>query len=114
MAGWGGKRSGSGRKRSWARTTEIGKRVARMALESNGEYQAPLDFLITVMQDATQPLEMRVDCAKAAAPYVHAKLQSIDITSEEDRRMVIEFVDFRAAPSTTAQVISQSSYVKAV
>lgn len=34
----------------------------------------PLDFLLTVMNDAESPIGTRIDCAKAAAPYVHKKM----------------------------------------
>jgi len=39
--------------------------------------QAPLDYLLTVMRNTTLKIAVRVDAAKAAAPYVHSRLQSI-------------------------------------
>jgi uncharacterized protein YggE len=38
----------------------------------------PLDYLLSVTRDENQPHPVRVDAAKAAAPYVHPKLQPVD------------------------------------
>jgi hypothetical protein len=38
----------------------------------------PLDFMLKIMWDHHQTKELRFEAAKAAAPYVHAKLASID------------------------------------
>jgi hypothetical protein len=52
------------------------------AVEASGE--TPLDFLLRHMRgnpDGSGPdLTTRLDCAKAAAPYVHAKLAAVDAT----------------------------------
>jgi len=96
MAGWGGKRVKAGRPYSGAKTDTIAKLLRKRAAEDpEGKLtELPLDFLIRVMRDNDQPIGLRVDCAKSAAPYVHAKLQSIDIHSEEDRTLKIEFLNF--------------------
>jgi hypothetical protein len=95
MPGWGGKRTRAGRPPSVYKTSEMAERLRIRALESpNGFAETPLDYLIRVMRDENQPTLLRVDCAKAAAPFVHAKLSSIDVKSEDDRTVRIEFVDF--------------------
>jgi hypothetical protein len=38
----------------------------------------PLDFLLATMRDESKPMWLRVSCAKAAAPYVHARLAQLD------------------------------------
>ena len=40
--------------------------------------QTPLDYLISVMRDKTKSDAARTDAAKAAAPYVHARLSAIE------------------------------------
>ena len=40
----------------------------------------PLEFLKSVYQNPEEELKTRVDAAKAAAPYCHAKLQSIELS----------------------------------
>ena len=69
----GGARPGAGRKKGGHnKLTE--EAVARA--KEGGE--TPLDFLLKVMRDAGEEMARRVDAAKAAAPYVHAKLQPVD------------------------------------
>lgn len=75
----GGSRSGAGRKKGGAnRATE----EAIAQAEAGGEM--PLDFLLGIMRDVRADETKRIDCAKAAAPYVHAKLTSIEGTLKAD------------------------------
>jgi hypothetical protein len=39
----------------------------------------PLDFLLSVMRDDKRDFPARVDAAKAAAPYCHARLTAVDL-----------------------------------
>jgi hypothetical protein len=57
----GGRKKGSKNKR----TEELEKAAA--------SGMTPLDYLLKVMRDKKQDVGIRVDCAKAAAPYVHAR-----------------------------------------
>ncbi len=43
----------------------------------------PLQFMLDRMRDDQAPIADRMDMAKAAAPYVHAKLSSIDHSSSD-------------------------------
>ena len=52
--------------------------------------QTPLDYMIAVMRDITQPAERRDDMAKAAAPYVHSRLSSAEVKKETTVRYVAE------------------------
>ena len=48
-----------------------------MALEvarANGEL--PLDFMLRVMRNEAEPVQVRTDMAKAAAPYIHPRLSA--------------------------------------
>jgi hypothetical protein len=36
----------------------------------------PLDVLVAAMRDLSQPIELRLAAAKAAAPYYHARVSS--------------------------------------
>jgi hypothetical protein len=38
----------------------------------------PLDFLLRLMRDPQSPIARRLEAAKAAAPFVHAKLSVIE------------------------------------
>lgn len=70
----GGKRPGAGRKAG--AVTERTRAIAD-AMIANGEL-TPLDYLKSVYQNEQTDEARRIDAAKAAAPYVHAKLANID------------------------------------
>lgn len=69
----GGARPGAGRKPGGANkaTKEAYERAA-----SSGEL--PLDYLLRVMRDENTDEGKRIDCAKAAAPYIHPKRAPVD------------------------------------
>jgi hypothetical protein len=39
--------------------------------------ETPLDFMLQVMRDVEQPLVIRMDAAKSAAPFVHPKRAAV-------------------------------------
>lgn len=55
------------------RTVETQERVAASGM-------TPLEYLTSVYQDTAADEARRIDAAKAAAPYVHAKLSQVDAT----------------------------------
>lgn len=73
----GGKRPGSGRPRG----TPTGGVLAPYLPVLNGI--TPLEFLLNVVQAPEAPLKARIEAAKAAAPYCHAKLEPKRIDEEE-------------------------------
>lgn len=46
----------------------------------------PLDYLLLVMRDENEDSAKRLDAAKAAAPYVHPKLQPIDGEGDTEQK----------------------------
>jgi hypothetical protein len=87
----GGARPGAGRKKG-----AITKWSQKAAEEAERTGEMPLAYLLRVMRDENQKLEVRVDCAKAAAPYVHHKLVAlagaidVNATITEVRHMIID------------------------
>ena len=73
----GGKRKGAGRP---AGVPNKKTREVVEAVEESGE--TPLNYLLRVMRDKKKDLKDRIDAAKSAAPYCHAKLSNIEVTSE--------------------------------
>jgi hypothetical protein len=73
--GRGGRREGAGRpkgaksKRTIAKVPLLPARAHRQTVE-----EMPLDILIAAARDKTQPIELRLAAAKAAAPYYHARI----------------------------------------
>lgn len=77
--GHGGKRPGAGRKPG-ARNLRTEAQVK--AAEAGGI--TPLEYLLSVMRDKSRDDNQRIDAAKAAAPYVHPKLQNTTHKGDED------------------------------
>lgn len=69
----GGARPGAGRKKG-AITTRT-REIAEAAL---AEGLTPLSFMLQIMRDESAPRAERLDMAKAAAPFIHPKLSSIE------------------------------------
>jgi hypothetical protein len=85
MAANGGVRPGAGRPKGAAnkKTREL-----QAAAEASGIM--PLEYMLNIMRDATGDPEMRFEAAKAAAPYVHAKLVASTNTTELKGGLTIE------------------------
>jgi hypothetical protein len=84
----GGKRPGAGRKKGVPN-----KRTAEIQAEVEATGETPLAFMLRVMRteasnDIEDPrlmqsiLEMRFEAAKAAAPYVHARLAAVELSGK--------------------------------
>ena len=75
----GGKRENAGRKAGSTTTKAAIERAALKeavtALKNEGE--TPLEVLLSIMR-TTVDQEVKIDCAKAAAPYIHPRLTSIE------------------------------------
>lgn len=54
----------------------------------------PLEFMLNVMRDESAEQPIRLDAAKAAAPYVHPKLSNIDARIEGDVGLKVEIVRY--------------------
>ena len=48
----------------------------------------PLDYMLHVLNTSNNKAE-RMDAAKAAAPYCHARLQAIDVTGVNETKVLI-------------------------
>ena len=73
----GGKRSGAGRPKGSPNKATAQKRAQ---IEASG--LTPLDFMLGILRDETQPAVDRFEAAKAAAPYVHARLSAVEAKVE--------------------------------
>ena len=75
----GGRRPNSGRKKGVKNL--VGIRLKEQLL-SDGI--SPLAFVLGVMRDPLQDLNARMDAARAAMPFLHAKLQTLEHPSPEE------------------------------
>ena len=76
----GGKRDGAGRPAGAAT-----KRTREVAEKATEEGITPLDFMLSVLRDETATMDNRMWAAEKAAPYVHAKLASVEVTGDPDK-----------------------------
>jgi hypothetical protein len=74
----GGKREGAGRK--LGSVARIDAEARQRALASG---LTPLDYLLSIMRDESQDRHARLDAAKAAAPYCHARLASTELSGPD-------------------------------
>ncbi len=83
----GGAREGAGRKPG-----SIRKATAAAQAKAAETGILPLDFMLSRMRDEEAPIADRMDMAKAAAPYLHAKLSNIEADLTH-RRGVEDFLE---------------------
>lgn len=84
----GGKRENAGRKPGVPnqKTQEQVK-----AIEESG--LTPLEYMLSVLRDEEADRTLRLDAANKAAPYVHAKLSSIEVGGKEGAPPVRFFIE---------------------
>lgn len=70
----GGKRSGAGRPAG-----AVTKKTREVAEKAAAEGLTPLEYMLSILRDEEESSVDRFEAAKAAAPYVHARLSSVDV-----------------------------------
>lgn len=79
----GGARQGAGRPKGGANKLNEAARAKALATGIS-----PLDYLLGVLRDETKEQAVRIDAAKAAAPYVHARLAAVELSGNDDKPIV--------------------------
>ena len=82
--GQGGRKKGSKNKASVAKE-HAAKKGANKSL-------TPLQHMLKLMRDPKQPKEVRMEMAKAAAPYVHPRLRSTELRNSDGEELVIRVI----------------------
>ena len=80
----GGRREGAGRKPGVPQRHPVRKRQAVVAMEAGAAGLTPVDYLLGIMRNDELDLAVRLDAAKAVAPYVHPRLAVIDSTTRAE------------------------------
>lgn len=89
-----------------ARGRRIQKEInKKLSLEAG---KSPLDFLLMVMQDKDQRMNMRMQAAVAAAPYCHAKLASVELKGDATQPLMVQS-DIGQALAALAELARQQS-----
>ncbi len=76
----GGARQGAGRKAGAA--TRFNEEARAKAAEGG---MMPLDYLLGLLRAEDTPKETKIDVAKAAAPYCHARLAAVEHSGDQDK-----------------------------
>lgn len=74
----GGKREGAGRKPGTLNKTTQAQKDAVLA-----SGLSPLDYMLSVMRNLSADEGKRLEAAKSAAPYVHARLSSTELSGPD-------------------------------
>lgn len=85
----GGKRPGAGRKKGTPNKSNA-ERMA--AIAATGE--TPMEYMLRVMRDPQVEHERRDRMAGQVAPYVHAKLASIEHAGPDGGAIIVQVVKF--------------------
>lgn len=90
----GGIRPGAGRKPgSMSETTKARKKMADEAIKAmEADSVTPLHIFRRVMAGDVSITEMQLEAAKAAAPYVHARLSAVTMNATV-KRSVTDYTD---------------------
>jgi hypothetical protein len=73
----GGKRPGAGRK-----VGSLTKKTQEIAIAAAAAGETPLEFMLRIMRDPAVDAGIRMDMAKASAPYMHARLASTELKAD--------------------------------
>jgi hypothetical protein len=78
----GGARPGAGRPRG--SRGERGRLLEERVRAAVGDDWCPVTFLCQVAADRKRPIELRIDAAKASAPYLAPRLKAVEVTNLVD------------------------------
>lgn len=84
----GGARQGAGRRPGaiTTKTREVAEKLTAQGL-------TPLDFMLGILRDETQTPAMRFEAAKAAAPFIHPKLSSVEAKVKGDLKATVRRIE---------------------
>ena len=107
MANHGGRRTGAGRKPG-----AIATKSREVASRAMSEGITPLEYMLQVLRsDKSNNLE-KMDAAKAAAPYIHARLNAVDMTAkvQQDERTITDAELLAIAASSRQNTAEEEGY----
>ncbi len=93
--GHGGRRAGAGRPQGARniRSEETAKEIAASGL-------TPLQYLMDIVRDDAAPRKDRIECARAAAPFCHARLSAIEMDLNTTKQSLDDY-----EPAELVQII---------
>ena len=86
--GRGGARPGAGRKRG---SPNKATQARQAAVAASG--LTPLDYMLKVMRDPKADTARRDSMATASAPYVHPRLQAVQVSGDPSNPVVFQMIN---------------------
>lgn len=80
----------AGRKTGGRQKGTPNRATAQRVAEIEESGLTPLDFLLSILRDVGAEQSVRIDAAKAAAPYVHPRLSTVDVGNKNDEPFQME------------------------
>jgi len=80
-----GRREGAGR-----RPGSVSKLDAEARMKAMAGGMMPLHYLLGIMRDENQDARWRLDAAKAAAPYCHARLSATEVSGPNGNAVEVQ------------------------
>ena len=81
--GRGGARAGAGRPAG-----SLSSKTQQLVAQLTADGLSPLEFMLTHMRDVKNPESFRADMAKAAAPYIHPRLSSTEVSGAGGKSLI--------------------------
>ena len=73
---------------------------------------SPADFLAATFRDETQPINVRVDCAKTLCSFLYPRLANVDIGSANGAPLVVQVLRFSDTPVEPNKQLVGSSMIE--
>jgi hypothetical protein len=59
---------------------------------------SPLEYMLGTVRDKRADPAVRLEAARAAAPYCHPRLSAVDVSNSDGGPLVVEIVRFGGSP----------------
>lgn len=86
--------SAPGERRGGRRPGALNKKSREIAAKAMSGGESPLEYMLRVMRDSTADEARRADMAKSAAPYMHPRLASTELTGKGGGPVQVNVVKF--------------------
>jgi hypothetical protein len=96
----GGKREGAGRKPG-----SLTKRTREIAEGAAASGETPLEYMLRRMRDPSADEHTRADMAKAAAPYVHARISPVQAPDADEATQTVIFQTYYEGTPTPLKLV---------
>ncbi len=85
--------------------------------ELGGGGESPVDYLLRVMRDSKKADELRIEAAKAVAPYLAPKLSAVEVSGHNDPEEKLTHAEllkqFEILMNAHPEVLARLNYVRA-